>query len=319
MTPELSVIVVVGTRRARGVGCLGSLLEQDLGERLEVVLVDLDSTAAPLEGAANERVRTLRLPASTSFAAARIAGIEAAQGGVVAFLEEHCRALPGWGDALLRAFAGGPWAGVGTRVENANPGQGVSDITGLLAYHHFYAPLASGEVEFLPGHNASFRREVLLGYRDRLPLLLRSDIVLHQRLRADGHRLFVAADAAFEHLNEVTTASRGRGIGLWYRLFADSRCEEFEWSLARRLAYILASPAVPVYYAWTVWNGLRKRRPQYLRLFYREPWTVALSGLVAARGMARGLLFGPGDAEARFSRFEMEEWRGEPVPDVPPA
>jgi glycosyltransferase involved in cell wall biosynthesis len=317
LTPELSVIVVVGSRRARGAGCLESVLGQDLGERLEVVLVDLDSTAAPLAQAADRRVNTLHLRADTSFAAARIAGIEAARGGVVAFLEEHCRALPSWGAALLRAYASGPWAGVGSRVENANPGQGVSDITGLLAYHHFYSPLESGEVEFLPGHNASFRRDVLLAYRDRLPLLLRSDIVLHQRLRADGHRLFIAADAAIEHLNEVTTASRGRGVGLWYRLFAHSRYVEFDWSNARRLAYVLASPAVPLYYAWTVWSGLRKRRPQYLPLFYRNPWTVALSGMVAGRGMASGLLLGPGDAEARFSRFEMEEWRGEPAPDPP--
>jgi hypothetical protein len=92
---------------------------------------------------------------------------------------------------------------------------------------------------------------------------------------------------------------------------------EFDWSNARRLAYVLASPAVPLYYAWTVWSGLRKRRPQYLPLFYRNPWTVALSGMVAGRGMASGLLLGPGDAEARFSRFEMEEWRGEPAPDPP--
>jgi len=311
LTPELSAIVVVGPRRARGEECLRSLLDQGLGERLEIIVVDLEPAQPPMAAAAQPGVRTLQLPRDTTFAAARVAALDIARGDVVAFIEEHCLALRGWGEALLAAYAGGPWAGVGTRVENANPRQGASDITGLLAYHHFYAPLPSGEVDFLPGHNASFRREVLLAYRDRLPRLLRADILLHQRLRADGHRLFVTADAAIAHRNEVTAASRGRGFASWFRMFAHTRAEEFDWSIPRRLAYVLASPAVPAYFAWTIWNALRKRRPGYLPLLHRNAWVVAVSGFAAAGGMARGLLFGPGDAERRFSRFELEEWRGE--------
>ena len=312
MSVELSAVVVVGPRRARGEGCLRALLAQEIGEALEGLAIDVGPEgAAPLPACTDPRVRTLRLAPATTFAAARMDGVRLARGGVVAFLEEHCRPLPGFGAALLRAYAEGPWAGVGTRIENANPGQGVSDITGLLAYHHFYAPLESREVEFLPGHNASFRRQVLLDYGDRLEGLLRSDIVFHHRLRRDGHRLFVAADAAIAHLNEVSPWSRGRGVGWWYRLFANARAEEFSWSAARRLAYLLGCAVLPLYYAFTVWRALRRRRPQYLPLFYRHPVTVAISGMAAAAGMARGLLFGVGDAEARFSRFEVEEWRGE--------
>jgi len=146
MTPELSVVVVVGPRRARAETCLRSLLDQEIGERLEVVVIDVEPGATPITGQEDPRVRSRSLPPGTTFATARVEGVRLAQGAVVAFLEEHCLALPGWGAALLRAYAAGPWAGVGARVENANPGQGTSDITGLLAYHHFYAPLASGEV-----------------------------------------------------------------------------------------------------------------------------------------------------------------------------
>ncbi len=312
MTPELSVVVVVGSRRARAAGCLRTLLAEAIGDRLEVIVIDVGPQgAAPLAGADEARVSTLRMPAETTFAAARMTGVRAARGAVVAFLEEHCRVLPGWGEALLRAYASGPWSGVGTRVESANPGRGTSDVTGLLAYHYFYAPLASREVEFLPGHNASFRREVLLAYGERLERLLRSDIVFHHRLRADGHRLYIAADAAIAHLNEVSAASRGRGIAWWYRLFASARAQEFRWTLARRWAYALACPALPFYYAWTVWRAVRAHCPQHLPLLRRDAGTVAVSGFAAAWGMARGLLLGPGDAEQRFSRFEVEEWRGE--------
>jgi glycosyltransferase involved in cell wall biosynthesis len=318
MTPELSVVVVVGPRRARAASCLRSLLADGLGDRLELIVVDVEPAgAAPLAGADDPRVRVLRLPPATTFATARVAGVGAARGAVVAFLEEHCRVLPGWGEALLRAYASGPWSGVGTRIENANPGRGTSDITGLLAYHYFYPPLASGEVEFLPGHNASFRRDVLLAYADRLERLLRSDIVFHRRLRADRHRLYVAADAAIAHLNEVSAASRGRGIASWYRLFANERAREFRWPRARRWAYALACPALPLYYAWTAWRAVRAHRPQYLPILRLHAGTVAVSGLAAAWGMATGLLLGNGDAELRFSRFEVEEWRGED--EEPPA
>jgi glycosyltransferase involved in cell wall biosynthesis len=318
MLAELSVVVVVGPRRARAAECLRSLLDQEIGDRLEVVVIDVEPGAPPLDRQDDPRVRTRLLPRDTTFSAARVEGVRIARGAVVAFLEEHCLALEGWAAALLRAYAGGEWAGIGARVENANPGQGLSDITGLLAYHHFYAPLSSGEVEFLPGHNASFRRDVLLAYGDRLEGLLRCDLVFHRRLHLDGHRLFVAADAAIAHRNEVSAWSRGRGVGWWYRVFANARAEEFAWSPGRRAGYALACSALPLYYAWTVWKALRARRPQYLPLFFRHPFTVASSGIAAAAGMARGLAFGPGDAERRFSRFEVEEWRGEKEPPALP-
>ena len=59
----------------------------------------------------------------------------------------------------------------------------------------------------LPGHNTSFKRDVLLAYGDELPDLLRAEIVLHTRLHRDGHRLLLEPAAKFEHINESTLAS----------------------------------------------------------------------------------------------------------------
>jgi hypothetical protein len=47
MTPALTIILVVGERRDRAGGALASLLAQDAADRLEVLLFDLGSGAAP--------------------------------------------------------------------------------------------------------------------------------------------------------------------------------------------------------------------------------------------------------------------------------
>ncbi|HVT59833.1 MAG TPA: glycosyltransferase [Thermoanaerobaculia bacterium] len=133
MSPELSAVVVVGPLRERAGECLRSLLDQGLGERLEVVVVDLAGGGAlPVPGGEDPAVRVLESPPSTTFPQARARGLRAARGAVVAFVEEHAVAFPGWAEALLAAHRG-PYAGVGPAVVNGNPGVGSSDIEGLLA------------------------------------------------------------------------------------------------------------------------------------------------------------------------------------------
>ena len=48
------------------------------------------------------------------------------------------------------------------------------------------------EVDYLPGHNSSYKRDVLLGYGDRLESMMESETVLHWDLRAKGHRLYLS-------------------------------------------------------------------------------------------------------------------------------
>jgi GT2 family glycosyltransferase len=303
--PELSAVVVVGELRERAVDCVRSLLDQGLGERLEVLLVDVAGPGAPpVPGSEAPQVRVLELSPATTFAAARAAAVRAARGAVVAFLEEHALALPGFCEALLRAHAG-PFAGVGPAVVNANPGVGSSDIAGLLAYGHFYPPCGRGEVEFLPGHNSSFKRDVLLGLGGDLDRLLRADLVLHRRLRRLGHRLLLEPAAVVAHRNEVTLGSRARGIFFWYRNYAVARAAEGRWSAARRACYVAATPVLPLYFLANFTRFVARERRSYLALLLRQaPYTVTTM-LAGAAGQALGLLLGPGNAEARFSHFEL--------------
>jgi cellulose synthase/poly-beta-1,6-N-acetylglucosamine synthase-like glycosyltransferase len=307
--PALSVVLVVGPRRDRAAGCLQRLLAQEGADRLEVVLVDLGAGTLPAVGGSDHpTVRTLPLPPATLFAEARAHGVRAARAPLVAFLEEHSRPRPGWAAALVRAFAG-PWAAVGPVMYNANPGVGRSDVTFLMSYGLFFPPLPAGEAAILPGHNSAYRRAVLLSYGDELPRLLASDNVMMAVLRRDGHRLFLEPAMGVEHLNESSLASIAPGYFAYHRCYGHYRSTCFAWPWWRRFAYAALTPLIPLYYLLRFSLFLRRRQSPFLAVLIRHGAFVYAAQLVSAAGQALGLLFGPGDAERRFTAYELTEPR----------
>ncbi len=310
MSAELSVILVVGERRDRAVGALRSLLAQNAVDRMEILLFDLapGEEPSPLPGSDHPAVRTIRLPPDTRFAAAKAQGVRTATAPVIAFLEEHCRAHPGWAEALLAAHAG-PWAGVGAEVHNGNPEIALSRSIEMINYQLWMAPAPRREHSLLPGHNSSFKRGILLAYGDELEDLLRAEIVLHARLHRDGHRLLLEPTARFSHINESTLASAALGRFLWNRIYGCLRARTFHWPLGRRLFYVAATLATPFYSLARTGLFLARERPELLgRLLAGLP-AIFILQLVSGLGFSLGLIAGPGDAEARFSLYEMNEYR----------
>ncbi len=277
---------------------------------MEVLLVDLAPDAGAIAGSEHPAVRLVPLPPKTTFAAARAYAVRLARGEIVAFVEEHARVRPGWARAVIAAHRG-PWAGVAGEIYNANPGVGRSDVTALLSYGHFRAPLRAHEAEFLSGHNSSYKRAVLLSYGDRLNRLLDADLVLMRRMRLDKHRLWIEPAAAIEHLNETTLASATRGYRLYTRCYAALRAEEFGWTLARRLVYVALTPVIPLYFIAHFGRFLARRHRDQFGPFVRNLGFVYLAELAAAVGQATGLLLGTGDAAECFTDYELTEPRGE--------
>ena len=290
MTPDISVVVVVGPLRSRAAPCLASLAAQGLGERLEVLLVDLEPEgAAPVPGAGSPQVRVLKLPKETTFASARARGVAEAQAPFVAFLEEHTAVRPGWAGAVLAAYGDPGVSGVGWGIVGANPGVGKADVVGLLSYGLFEPPGPEGDTR-----------------------LLACDLVFHGRMLREGHRFVLAKGAVMEHLNETRYSSIALGVELFYRIYAPLRAKDGRWGPGRRALYVLATPVIPLYSLFlAVWRS-RKTNPGHARLLLRNAPFVYAVQLRAAWGQALGLLFGPGDAEARLTTYELSEPRGAP-------
>ncbi len=309
MQPELTIILVVGERRDRAVGALGSVLAQDAVDRLEVLLLDLaPGEPPPLPDSDHPAVRTVKLPPDTLFSAAKAHGVRLAAAPAVAFVEEHVRVHPGWAQALIEAHKG-PWAGVGAEVHNGNPEVALSRTIQVLNYLWWLPPAPRAEFDMLPGHNSSFKRDVLLAYGAELDELLRAEIVLHTRLRRDGHRLLVEPAARLSHINESSFASAARGRFLWNRLYGRMRARVFGWSRRRRIFYVAATPLIPFYTLARLALYALRHRPHLLpRLLAGSPFLLAVQ-LASVTGHSMGLLFGMGRAEARFSWFEMNEYR----------
>lgn len=307
--PELSVVVVVGPLRERAAGCLSSLLAQDAVGRIEVLLVDLRSDLPPVRGSEHPAVVTLRLPAGTSFAGARVAAIRAARGSAVALVEEHSRALPGWAAAILSAHAEG-WAAVASEMHVANPGIGKADINGVMNYGLFAPPLARGEGTIAPPFHTSFSREALLALGPELEEAAFSDICLWDEVRRRGGRLLQEPAARLAHINETTLRAPLFADFHFHRFWVGYRRRKERWSAARCLAAFFLAPVYPAYYLRLYARRLHGRNPDLARLLRSRPVHVYLRQLGPAAGQAWGLLFGPGRAASRFTRYEIVEPRG---------
>jgi hypothetical protein len=303
------VVVVVGPLRDRAAGCLESLLSQEAIGRMEVLLVDLRSDLAPVPGASHPAVVTIGLPPDTSFAEARLAAIHEARGTAVALVEEHSRALPGWAEAILAAHAEG-WTAVASEMHVANPGIGRADINGVMNYGLFAPPLRRGEGTMAPPFHTSFSREALLGLGDTLESAAFSDICLWDEIRQRGGRLWQEPAARLAHLNETTLLEPLVADYHFHRFWAGYRRKHEAWSPLRTVASIVLFPVYPLYYLRLYARRLRRNDPALARLLWRHPLHVFLRQLGPAVGQAVGLLFGPGQAARRFTRYEIVEPRG---------
>ncbi|HMB52691.1 MAG TPA: hypothetical protein VKU40_05205, partial [Thermoanaerobaculia bacterium] len=88
--PELSVVVVVGALRERAGPCLRSLLDQGLGSRMELILVDFEPDGGPVDGEDDPCVRRVVAPPGATFSSSRAEVLlHCVSAPVVALVEEH--------------------------------------------------------------------------------------------------------------------------------------------------------------------------------------------------------------------------------------
>ena len=303
--PALSVVLVTDEFEtvSRTVRYLGA---QTIADRIELVLVaagdlepDADATAA------FHSTRLVRVGDIRSLSWARAPGIRAAAAPLVALGESHCFPEPEWAERFVAAHQNG-WAAVGPAVVNANPGTAVSWVNLLLDYSPWLAPTSGGELPDLPGHNSSYRRDLLLEYGDRLESMLEAETIMHQDLRARGHRLYQEPTALAAHLNVTRTSS---WIGERFqtgRRFASARSHG--WPVWRRLAYAAGSPLIPLVRARRILGDIR-RIDASRHLGGRGFLLFAFALAVSAVGELVGYVRGSGDSMYALSRIELHKER----------
>ena len=301
--PDLSVVLITPDSFETVRRTATCIVRQSVRSRIELVIVapagaviDVDrELVAPLAG-----VQVIRLASLTPTGPARAAAIRAASAPIVAFGEEHCFPAAGWAEALLAAHQG-DYAAVGPAMRNANPDTIVSWADVLIGYGPWLAPVERGERDYLPGHNSSYKRAVLLEYGDALDELFEAETVLMWDLRRQGHRLLLEPAAQAAHTSFELWSSWLQVMFLNGRAFADTRRRG--WSIVRRLAYAAASPLIPVVRLARTLGHVRRlgRGPVFVAGVIP---TVCVGLASDALGQMMGYAFGGGAAHERLAAFE---------------
>jgi GT2 family glycosyltransferase len=283
------------------------LREQTVRDSLEIVVVaasreKLAMDEGELSVFASHQV--VELGEVASVAAANTAGVRHARAPIVAFAEDHCFPEPDWAERLIAAYDG-PWVAVGPAVRNANPRTAVSWADLFIGYDPWLEPIEAHEVEFLPGHNSSYLREVLLAYGERLESMLDAETVLHWDLRAQGHRLFLESAARVAHTNFSLWSSWIPAQFFNGRLFAATRVRQM--SAAKRWVYVLGSPLIPLVRLARVSSPRRSRAllGPYLRCLPVLVVGLMLDGI----GQMLGYAFGVANAVEEVAKIEANRAR----------
>lgn len=330
--PALSVVVVTPGDFAQIRRSVRHLAAQRVAARLELILVAPSRGAVAdhdtSELAAFGRTEVVEAGPIPNVDKAAALGIMAASAASVAVIEDHAYVQEGWAEAIIAAHASGTWVSVGSVMQNANPRTSLSWANLLLGYGWWIDPSRAGEMHDVPSHNGSYRRESLAAFGPDLIDRMGRDGGLHDQLRADGGRMFLAAGARVAHANPSRippTAELRFNAG---RLYGTGRAQNEDWNLVKRAVYALAAPAI-------VAVRLRRLHAEHLtgEQHHAALWPRILGGLVLALifdavGQAAGYLRGFGRSREVLATFEMDRiqhldrrdrrWLSEPRPATPP-
>jgi predicted dehydrogenase len=307
--PQLSVILstpdtyaglrrtVAALGRQTVAGCIELLIVAPDAQKLEMIPEELKPFA---------RWEVVEMGAARAFghAESNAAAIRRATAPVVALGEDHAFPHPKWAQSLLARHRESAYAAVGPVVANANPGTLTSWADLFIGYGPWLEPQSGGCVDFLPGHNSSYRRDVLLQYGPRLEEMMRAETVLHWDLRAKGHRLYLEPRARLSHTN---FGMPGVWLKVQYhagRTFAAARAGQWRWT--RRIAFALGSPLIPLVRLGRV---VRRARPSNAPSMLRLLPVLGMGLVMDGVGQMIGYLFGAGRSGQILATYEFHRWR----------
>ena len=302
MTPQLTVILATPGDWMVISKTVSHLVQQTLASSIELLVVTPSRTDLNMPQDALNDFAQLRLLETGSFRSigrANAAGVREASSKIIVLAEDHCFPEPGWAAALLSAHEE-DYAAVGPAILNANPATAVSWADLLVGYGPWLAPSYRREVEFLPGHNSSYKRDILLAYGDRLEEMMEAETVLHWDLRSKGARLLLEPEALAAHTNFSLWGSLLRVQFFNGRTFAGSRVRHM--SLSRRALYAVGSPLIPAVRLVRIVGQARRGGffGQFLRCLHALVPALILDGA----GQFAGYLLGTGKADKRVAEFE---------------
>lgn len=276
--------------------------ERDLGDCLKSlhpygakILVAVDATSRDRTAQITREYGATVVAGGRGAAACRNLAWRLGDSELVAFLDAHCVAQPGWLEALLKKLRDTGAGGVQGHIDYLFTGPTARESAAQSAY----AWLKSG--------NCLYRREVLErveGFDESLPGC--EDVDLSWRALHAGFPLAFAAGAKVTHLDRGTSGQhlrrsllQGMAAGMLARRFALEAPPFPGWGAnARRWAYWIGAKLGEVRgsqthisqatYAWVDWTESQKLRPASGVMWWHEENQVVLVEAQRRVGLSGG-------------------------------
>ncbi|MBX7244459.1 MAG: Gfo/Idh/MocA family oxidoreductase [Candidatus Sumerlaeaceae bacterium] len=283
---------------------IAHLRRQTIVNQLELILVG--PTVESLETSGEDfsmfgAVQKVVLGPINAVGHGNASGVRRARGRVVAITEDHCFPDAGWAEAFVNAHKDDVYSVVGPVMRNANPDSYCGRVDFIIAYGTWMEPLEAQEMNVMPGHNSSYKRDELLALGGRLDRMMEMEPLMHFQWSAEGRRLRVEPMARCRHVNFSRWRSWFRVMYVAGRLFGGLRC--VGWPRPKSLFYAAASPLIPFVRFYRV--ALLFTRPgQGLFKFLPLAPGIALGLSLDGLGQFMGYLFGVGSAVEQHGEFE---------------
>lgn len=229
--PKASLIVLNWNGRELLASCLPSVLTQDYPEA-EVLVVDNGSTDGSLEwlASAYPQVRLLPQGRNLGYAGGMNAGLRAAQGELIAFLNNDVILRPDWLRQLAQVMVADRHIGVAGCKLLYPEGNLIQHAGGILRYplalpdHYGFRQPDTGQfdqirdVDYVTGAAFVARREMLdrIGAFDEGFYFYFEDTDLCFRARAAGWRVVVVPQAVAIHLESATAVRDSPSYYAWF-------------------------------------------------------------------------------------------------------
>ena len=186
-------------------------------------------------------------------------------------------------------------------MKNANPGSLLSWANFLIEYSAWLDPVPGREASHIPGHNSSYKRDLLLEYGDSLEEWLEAESLLHWDLKEKGFGLRLEPRARTRHLNFslfLPSLSLRFQAG---RLFAGLRRNRM--SAVSRIAFTGAFLLIPLVRLARILAEFRLPDRPSGKALAALPWVCVLL-LADALGEAAGYVSGPGRSAQHIARID---------------
>ena len=303
--PVMSVVLVMPDSFETIRQTAKHLAAQTICSQLELVIVASPNAALGIDTAAVAglaHVTVVQVEQYDSTAALRALGTQAAAASVVAFAEDHCFPEPKWAEALYEAHKQ-QWAGVGPNMLNANPASTVSWADFLTSFGPHIEQHESEEVDNLPNHNTSYKKNLLLAYGARLGRVLETESDLRNDLIRQGYRLYRASESRAHHTNFSASGSFHSAQFHSGRLYGANRAAHERWSSVRRLVYVALAGLLPMVRLWRL-RGDIQRVDQLHTIWPQVVPMLFIGVLMHSVGEAFGYLLGVGNSRRQKSNYE---------------